>query len=579
MRNFAGVVVVVLVMLAAGCASGGPSGYKSPQQYTFQMVPLSPDDAKSTDKVDAKVRLEMTMALPKSAGKPKLYGAKSGGGGRTLIPAHYSNLLIPRSDYAIGRRGDDGRWYRIDRRSRNATPYDFDHLGFVSSGIDRHAPGRFVGYSADARGRNSVTLLDDHGQAVVTLDDLRPGKFGHIADTYASRSSNQPIDYLGDDAYLAHFEPENADPFSLVYNLEGDAISPPFPPAKSITAVHADPKSAGQLQRRKSLLPVDAPAAMPGDAALYWPLESDGSVQPKPDGLIGLEPLRWSMSPNKTFFAWKVWWMTNNGPAFALENQWDVDLPALLATRENAKYDEIEWDEIARWDGVKLTTLPRLVARLASPKSYKSFVAVDRTPHGFMEVYAGPMSKEGVKSINTGLRVGNQYAAYEAKKKAYDEYQAKLEAKRQAEAAAAAERRRKFDEMHALYLKRLNEGDVKGAESAAWSLGFSYVANVAKRYPDQASAGAMSVARSQADYMHERRQWDQRIRARQGTVARRYYGNSGGTSSGGNSYVAGNAAGEAAVRAAQARTAQRLADQAFQSRLNYINGKQSWYLD
>ena len=573
-------------LLLGGCAgSGSPRGYKPVEQGSVVSVPPAPADTPDDAAVNYRVDFKQLYARTKEWGGPNVLGLADKDTGRTLVDVAYTNLFVPRSDYAIAKRLDDKKWYRIDLKTGETTRYPFADLGYVTDGTTASSSGRYVGLDDAGRGRHSATLLDEAGHVVVKLDDLRRGKFGEPRSTHFIPTADQPLDYLGDGAYVAHFDPKDAEPFSLVYNDDGDAISPPFPPIKTLSGTWAEPKFHGNATLRMCLLPVELPKTMASlgvDREFLWPLMPDGSVLPKPDDLIGLEPLEWGNHKGRGWYAWKVWWMTKDGPAFAMQNEWEVNLPTLLATRDAKLYEDIEWDTIAQAKGKDLEWTPRLLAKLPEARWRNGWVALDRTPHGFMEVYAGPMSKDGVKSINDGIRVGNMYAAYEAQKKAYDEYQAKVEAKRQAEAQAAADRKKVWDQNYERFQREMSAGNVQNAEAAAWKLGSKYVAQVANRWPDRVSVTAMSAARSESGLMSQRRVWDRRIKAKQNSVARQYYSRSSGgssSSSSSNSYIAGNAAGDAAVRAAQARTAQRLADQAFQSRLNYINGKQSWYMD
>ena len=577
--------VMGLVVLSGCAGTGSPRGYGSVQVGSTPYVLPAPEDTPEGADVNYRHKFHMLHAKPKTFGQPSVLGLAEYETQRKLTGVVYTHLYIPRSDFAIGKRHDDERWYRIDLKSGQTTPYPFADMGYVSAGTAASAPGRYVGVDPGERGRQSATLLDEAGHVVVRLDDLRRGSLGEVRNTHIIRSKTQPLDYLGDGAYVAHFDPAQGDDFSLVYNDQGDAISPPFPPIKSMDATWEQPKFHGNATHRMSLLPVELPRSMASlgvEREFYWPLMPDGSVLPKPEGLIGLEPLEWGNHKGRGWYAWKVWWMTADGPTFAMQHDFEINLPTLLATRDGKMYEQIEWDEIAQAQGETFKTIPRLVAKLPEAKWHNGWVALDRTPHGFMEVYTGPMSKDGVKGINDGIRVGHMYAAYEARKKAYDQYQAKVEAKRQAELAAAAERKKVWDQKHAEFQKLLAAGDVQGAEAAAWALGSKYAAQVANRYPDRVSVSAMSAARSESGLMSQRRLWDRRIKAKQGSAARQYYSRgSGGASSSStpNSYIAGNAAGDAAVRAAQARTAQRLAEQAFETRINYINGNQSWYME
>ncbi len=276
-------------------------------------------------------------------------------GTRWILPPEYEQL----SGYGpviFGKRFGRPLWVRIDLSG--AKPKESSSPYAVVRRIPRNAMLRdslgpedqWVGVEASG-GR--VVFLDPQGAALFAVDSLKTPQ--------EPRSS---ITVLPGGAAIVVSHPE----YDRIYARDGTPRSPAIPRVWKPFLHEADAKAMSFSGTPVVAVKLDA------DRPLYWPISPDGSILPKPDDLLGLEPMKVDYGSYHHLVGWRVWWETPDGERCARVETTGgaVSLRALMESRANAEFTEWELAregeyrlndirrragqdryEIHRWDGIQ----------------------------------------------------------------------------------------------------------------------------------------------------------------------------------------------------------------------------------
>jgi hypothetical protein len=89
------------------------------------------------------------------------------------------------------------------------------------------------------------------------------------------------------------------------------------------------------------------------ERSLYWPLNADGSIMPKPDDLLGLQPIKASNTTGgRANSGWLVWWQTPEGERCVRVGTKNglADPRAIIESRDQAHY--VAWELEMASDGL-----------------------------------------------------------------------------------------------------------------------------------------------------------------------------------------------------------------------------------
>lgn len=244
---------------------------------------------------------------------------------RWILPPLYEELS-GMGTLIFGKRFGQARWVRIDlsgsKPQESPSPYSVVRR-IPRDAMQRDSIGRgdqWVGVDASS---GQVVFLDPQGAALFTVDGLR---------TPQEPRSSITVMRGGAAFVVSHADSDR------IYAADGTPRSPAIPRVSKLFLFESN--LAANTFSGQSVVAVKLDPERP----LYWPISNDGSILPKPDDLIGLEPMKIDYGSYHHLVGWRVWWDTPEGERCArVATQGGVvDLRALMASRAQADYTEIE---------------------------------------------------------------------------------------------------------------------------------------------------------------------------------------------------------------------------------------------
>ncbi len=522
------ILLLSCLLIAAGCATtskGEPDGYFgniiTDDGYR---VPAGPSDVKRAS-ADGTVEVETVYKVtPVHTRLPAIFGTrmKAAKVGQKqfkeelLVPLRFAFSTVTNSESAIVREIGSDAYLRYDVRTGKTSPYKFETLGLVKAGV--RGKSGYVGTTRQPNGRWTVTLLGYDARPVATLTDVRDGAFAKPSSVKVAASTSQPVDYLDGDVFVVHFDPPEGEPSSAIYNRQGVQITPSFPSIGRVLGVIDPTVKAWELApKHTATLPLDDPSS-PESAGLVWPMRDDGSIDPKPEGLLGLKPMHLFGVETSQVFAWQVAWQTPQGLRYAIHPHFVIDPAALQATRDNAIYTRLEVTARTMRDGGTGTKTVVAILATQAPNADPNgpWLAMTHYQDGtLLPVYDEAMDYDGLRRKLYDDGVSARQTAYEADKARYEQEMARLERERQVqrdrEAAIVQAREAERARMRDLLAKRY----IEAAERVAWTVDVAAVVEVARAAPDEVSLNALSRARAAARTTEEAKRLDGKISYRQ----------------------------------------------------------------
>lgn len=560
---------VLLLSGLSGCAGGGYTYFQS--HYRPIVSPGHPeadDQGKVTRYVSEYKALDGdNRAIP---GKPKLFGLRRTYSGKDILPPVYTSMWVFNGDVAMGQRQGAATWERYDVMAKKLEPLPFENaisaVGSYSGAkywVDRgNVPSQVVGYTRHEDGRYTVWLLDRDAKVTGQIDNVAHYDFRQ-SRTRAQDSGGDPqsIHYFGRDRYFVHQQdgPEGQ-VYGQFYNQAGQATSPEMPPL----AWHfGGPMVFSEETQEKH---VEAVATIVIDPVrnLYWPLQPDGSIRPMPEEVRGVSPV--SNPEDGHTFGWFVLWELDGVERWSLLPNFDDVLDELNPRFPNAHYAKFEVVMETHHQGAMTRELPTAVIEKCSSFGeptgrYKAFR---------WEGMAYGMQREELAHDEMLRKIAEHSAT--AKVAAQRVAAAQREAARQAEIARQAKLAEQRQEM----LRLMEAGDAAGAERIAFDQGNYAISVLANAYPSRVSPRVLSAMVGQTRGS---------TRARWNTLLAAHYPppppppqstqSSGFTLTRHNyKYMPSNASLNAGAKIGAIYDKAR-----FDTKMQYLRGNQSWYLD
>ncbi|QDV04634.1 hypothetical protein Poly30_01250 [Planctomycetes bacterium Poly30] len=554
-------LLVSCLVAIVGCAAPGssvPDGY--PSSATASTV-YSVPDGRSGQEVEVQTIYRAPIATRRL---PALFGVRLKGG-KELVPTEFAFAVATSTDAAIVRTLESADYLRYDIKSGKTTPYDFEQLGLVKAGVG--AKSGYVGTTKQAGGRWTVTLLDHDALPVATLEDVRAGAFARPESSKVAASRTQPIDYLDGDVFVIHFDPLEGTKHAAIYNRQGVRITPRFPSIGTVLgAIDPTVSEYEQVGKHTAVLPLDDEMS-PETAGLVWPTRDDGTIAPKPEGLLGLRPMRKWGAKTGLVFGWQALWQTPQGPRWAMYLQYVIDPAKLRATQDNAIYTDLELTARTVRQSAESTTQRTTILASEGPASDQDRPWVALTPYAdgtLVQVYEQAMPVGELKSTLQKDGESARIASWKESKRRYDQEVARRERVRlQAQARAEAEAKR-LENDRALMRGLLGRGKIAEAEQLAWSIDAAALAEVSRKAPSQVSLNALSAARYHATSSAEFKRLSHILASRQFEMQQAAQPSRRVVESRGSTW--------------RPRSQAELNREAHVTRMDYINGKSNWYI-
>lgn len=250
-----------------------------------------------------------------------------------VLPPEYERL----SGYGkvmYGKRFGQPQWVRIDLSgpSPKETPSPYVMVRRIP-GTDFGGPSPKDQWVAVEANGGQVVFLDPQGNPAFRTDVLK---------TPAEPRKSVTVLHGGEAFVVSHPEHDR------IYAKDGTPKSPPLPRLwQGWLLEQPDMRNSGT-----SSAPVTA-AVIDAQRSLYWPINADGSIMPKPDDLLGLQPIKASNTTGgRSSSGWLVWWQTPEGERCARVGTKNglVDPRAIIESREQAHY--VEWELEMASDGL-----------------------------------------------------------------------------------------------------------------------------------------------------------------------------------------------------------------------------------
>lgn len=474
--------------------------------------------------------------------------------GGTILPAEFSWLKMMDESWAYAKRPGIDAVLRIDLKTKREERLPFDELRGARDA--RNGGGRPIGVVRTPGNKQfmKVVFLKADGRVASMIERVEIRSF---------EQGPQPVDALRAGGYIAHHIGEDGEPVDMIYNEAGVPISPKLTPVLRLVP-DGDENSYLAFAIRTDLT-----------RELYWPLRPDGTIHPKPDDLVGLQPVMNRTNYTPAWMGWLAMWKGADGERLAYLPR-TAGIAAIIESRADAIYDDIV--SAKGYDrGVEL-----FIMRVAGAKGY---ALRDRERNYALHAEASfPTSGDAFKYLQDIERAKDEQAREQRRKE---------EVVKQAQYAQylveAAEREKQARE-------RLKAEDTK--RRAGWRQiddlmrARKYIAarDLARKLGDHEGARQAILKSVEADQLSElsstdlasvldeaRDQEAQKIR---GTISmrqiteeaarrpERMWGD-GGSGGGGTHTTTSTSGGGAAVQAIQDNAR-------WQSQLNYLSGNQSW---
>ncbi|MCC7350943.1 MAG: hypothetical protein IT446_10260 [Phycisphaerales bacterium] len=313
--------VVLLAMALAGCQGGG----SGPSTSAFKEVWIG-DVGEYGESYELVKDITINGQLVKKGTllRGKLMSGTKFAEGKWLISPEYTEL-VGRDQLIYGLRVGDKTFVRIDistgRMKTEPTAFTSVHLLQFTPEMGYSEWDRWVGMT---EGSQNVTLLDNKTGRPVT-----------VFEGVAKVKPQLAIELLRTEGSLLVHHAS----YDRVYTADGTPTSPALFPLWIGHIFKYSPGMAPEVKYRIFAFVID------GKKKRYWPLRANGRVFPRPDDLLGLEPL-YELDPAdkrfKKWSGWLVWWKTPQGERCAHIPQEAplTSYQAIMATRPQAKWLE-----------------------------------------------------------------------------------------------------------------------------------------------------------------------------------------------------------------------------------------------
>ena len=340
---------LVALMLLGGCAGGAPGARRVVPLEALETRPYGSDNGAGSSfrlKQDVTINGQIVPKGKYVCGLPKVRtGTDTGDLTKVefLIEPEFEDL-VGYQKIVYGKRFGVDTWVRFDmsgpKPKEEPTPYTVvTRLAYsYVEGSGYNDNDRWVGMEPKA---HRLTLFDRDGKPAITFNDV------------VGTDPKYAVDLLRQDGALIvhHYG------YDRIYARDGTPLSPELPGFSIIYVMESQYGMAPQLTAKVFGVRTDPKRER------YWLLKDDGRTMPKPDDLIGLEPLKGQYLSFDFWNGWLVWWKTPAGERCARVSVKEAtSLEALMASRERAEF--VEWT--TSWDN-QLNTFEDIVRRADKP--------------------------------------------------------------------------------------------------------------------------------------------------------------------------------------------------------------------
>lgn len=487
----------------------------------------------------------------------KVYGLREIATGKWALAPKYGYIKLWSDEVAIAKvAGMDQPHERFELDTGVVEPFTNSQMSFATSGIKDTGKTRALGITkTSSSGKCRLTFFDDAAREVLTLENV-PGYIDH-AEPYTLA-----LTYLDGGAYVVQSWGENATAHYQVFNLDGQAMSPPMP---KMTREYG--LIDGQVRYMSAFVLEYSP---------LWPLQLDGTNLPKPQSLIGLKPIYSDVyDQTKWVTGWMVIWDTPASWRWAVYPGFEIDMPRLLATRHEAPYTA--WHQMDRQ--IKRPSLPggytaKTLMLATADKQWMAYSFND----GQNLVPLHTSSPQPMKELTAQIAAASDKLIRDGElfyQRQQEEYQAYLD-KREAKKRAREEQRRAAMIAHNREIDRLIEaGDIASAEALAWDTSQQAMLRVAQAAPSQVSASLLQVVRrinpdstfaqqARSLIATKQREANDAFRASQNT----------GSGSQPQSYISQQSGNDIGERMGEIKQ-----NMIKKSQMDYLTGKQDWHFE